>query len=191
MTGHKRNEYLRDEELIKQIKERNEYAMESVMQRYSRLLWKIAGSVLNGPGSVQDTEECVADVFIQLWQRPDDFDPSRGSLRAYLSAVARNKAIDRFRKMSRHPALELNEEILGSDPDPSEMLALRERSELLAAAVETLPPAERDIVVRRYCYGQKPREISAAMDIPVKTVYNTLQTSKSKLRAAIAEKGGF
>ena len=180
---------MRDEELIRQIIERNEYAMDSDMQRYSRLLWKIAGSVLSGPGSSEDTEECVADVFIQLWQRPEDFDPSRGSLKSYLSTVERNKAIDRFRRLSRHPALELNEEILGSDPDPSDLLALRERSEMLAAAVETLPLPDRDIVVRRYCYGQKPGEISKAMDLPVKTVYNTLQTAKARLRSVIAERG--
>ena len=180
---------MRDEELVKQIKERNEYAMETVMQRYSRLLWKVAGSVLSGPGSAEDTEECVAEVFIQLWQRPEDFDPARGSLKSYLSTVARNKAIDRFRRLSRHPSLELNEDILGSDPDPAELLSLRERSALLAEAVETLPQAERDIAVRRWCYGQKPREIAAAMDMPVKSVYNTIQSCKQKLRTAISERG--
>ncbi len=184
-----RSRYLRDEELIKRIKDKDESAIEELMDAYSRLLFKIGASVLEKAGTPSDVEECVADVFIQIWRRPESFDSSRGSLKAFLSALARNKAIDRFRQLSRHLPLELNDEILGSDPDPAEGMALKERSGLIAEAIEELPPEERDIIVRRFCYGQKPGEISKAMDIPVKRVYNSIQSGKLRLRAGLAERG--
>ena len=180
---------MKDEELINRIKDKDERAIEELMETYTRLLWKVCASVLERAGSPSDVEECVADVFIRLWQHPESFDGSRGSLKVFLSALARNKAIDRFRQLSRHVPLELNDEILGSDPDPAEGMALKERSGLIAEAIEELPPEERDIIVRRFCYGQKPGEISKAMDIPVKRVYNSIQSGKLRLRAGLAERG--
>ena len=56
----------------------------------------------------------------------------------------------------------------------------------LVAAVKTLTDAERDILIRRYYYEQKPREIAKALDIPLKQVENHLYRSKQKLRKAIS-----
>ena len=56
----------------------------------------------------------------------------------------------------------------------------------LAAAVNALADMERDILIRRYYYEQKPREIAKALDITVKQVDNYLYRSKQKLRKAIS-----
>ena len=44
-----------------------------------------------------DAEDIVQEVFLRLWQRPADFDPSRGSLLTFMLAMARYRAIDRLR----------------------------------------------------------------------------------------------
>ena len=56
----------------------------------------------------------------------------------------------------------------------------------LAAAVNALTDVERDILIRRYYYDQKPREIAKALDLPIKQVENHLYRSKQKLRKAIS-----
>ena len=161
--------------------------MGHVIDRYARLLWSVAGRVLKGAGSDQDVEECVADVFITLWQDPGKFDPARGNLRAFLSLTARSRAIDRCRTLLRRGDLPLNEDILAGELGLAESLLAGERKRLLLAAVETLGEEERDILLRRYCREQKPREIALALSLPVKTVENRLYRTKQRLRQILEQ----
>ena len=66
-----------DEKAIRQICSDDERAIAWVMDKYSRMLWKTASTILS---SEEDLEECVADVFISLWQKPKQYDSSRGKL---------------------------------------------------------------------------------------------------------------
>ena len=47
-------------------------------------------------GDTPAAEDVVQDLFLQLWRDPDSFDPSRGSLRAYVTVPA-ELPIDRLR----------------------------------------------------------------------------------------------
>ena len=86
---------MHDEAIVAAIKSGDETAIHEVILKYSKLLWSIVNSILCHVASDQDVEECVADVFVHLWQNPDKFDPHRGRLKSWLSMVARSRAIDR------------------------------------------------------------------------------------------------
>ena len=55
---------LNDEKIMTAIRNRSEVAINEAIDKYSTLLWSVAGRTLNNIGSVQDIEECVADTFI-------------------------------------------------------------------------------------------------------------------------------
>ena len=67
----------------------------------------------------------------------------------------------------------------------SQALLQEETRKELIAAVNALADLERDILIRRYYYEQKPREIAKALDLSVKQVDNYLYRSKQKLRHAV------
>lgn len=172
-----------DEKLICAIRARDERAIAHVIETYSRLLWSIASAVLKDVGSVQDVEECVADTFISLWQSPDKFDPARGSLKTWLSITTRSRALDRCRALMRRDALPLDEAAFLQCRELPEEALLREDARLsLQEAVDQLDEPDREILLRRYCRDQKPREIALALGIPVKQVENRLYRAKKKLR---------
>lgn len=100
---------MNDERTIQAIAARDERAIRRVMDQYSRLLWSVAGGVLQGVGTEEDLEECVADVYVFLWMHPEKFDPLRGSLKSYLAMVARSRALNRRRQLTRQDALPLEE----------------------------------------------------------------------------------
>ena len=56
----------------------------------------------------------------------------------------------------------------------------------LLKAVDGLEEPGREILVRRYCFGQKPKEIALALDLNVKQVDNHLYRAKRKLREVVA-----
>lgn len=168
------------------IKNRDERIINEIIVNYSKLLWPIASAVLKNVGAEQDVEECVADVFIDLWENPDKYNPARGSLKSWLCMVARCKAIDRYRALSKHSTVPLEGAMMMGRMGMQDALLQEETKRELVAAVNALADVEKDILIRRYYYEQKPREIAKALDLPLKQVENYLYRSKQKLRKAIS-----
>ena len=165
-----------------------ELELEKIIDKYSRLMWTVASRILNDLGNEQDVEECIADVFIDLWKDPDSFDSDRGSIRTWLCLKVRSKAIDRFRKLSLRLADELDPEQASQIPEPAEELIRRERTDELRTLIARLDDESREIVTRRFFMDQKPAQISRIMDLPVRRVENVIYRSKEKLKNGL---GGY
>ena len=178
---------MNDEKTISALREGSQKAMGEVMGRYAKLLWSAAGAVLEGTGSAQDIEECVADAFVYLWEHPERYDPRRGKLKTWLSVIARSRAVDRRRELTRRPAVPLEDGILSDDPDLAGELLREETRQVLLAAVNALEEPAREIFLRRYSYDQKPREIARALGLSVTQVNNRLYQAKQKLRTALSD----
>ena len=179
---------MNDETVIRSIRNREETAISHVIDKYSRLLWTVVDAVLGGSACVQDVEECVADVFIYLWEHPEKYDPRRGTLKSWLALVARSRALDRWRALQRRSTLPLDEltPIAGGTGVADGLLA-EETKRALREALKCLSPEEQDILTRRYYHEQKPREIALALGISVKQVNNHLYRAKQKLKTEMRD----
>lgn len=181
---------MKDEAVKDAIVRRDERMMGTLIDRYSRLLWPIARAVLEKAGCDQDAEECVADAFIYLWEHPEKFDPGKGSLKSWLCIVVRSRAIDRFREITRRSTLPLEEAVLSRTPGLMEVAMQQENRQELLESVKALEEPGKEILVRRYYYGQKPRQIALALGMTVKQVDNSLYRSKRLLREKLSAAWG-
>lgn len=172
---------LNDKKIISAIINRDEQMLAFAVRKYSKLLWKIAAPILINAASVQDVEECVADVFIYLWQCPEKYNPDKGRLSAWLSVIAKSKAIDRYRQIIRKRELPV-EEIAAESPVYAEMATTDAEHEKLLSCIGELDGKEKELIIRRYYYEQKPAEIAVVLDIPKKQVENKLYYVKQKLK---------
>ena len=186
---------MNDKKIISAIEARDERMLAFVVQKYSKLLWKIAASVLINAASTQDVEECVADVFIYLWQYPEKYDPDKAKLSSWLSIVARSKAVDSYRRLTRKREISM-EEIVVQSLEYAENNAADEEPEgiysrdKLRSCMEELDEKEKELVMRRYYYEQKPAEIAVALDMPKKQVENRLYYVRQKLRKMMDKQEG-
>ena len=173
---------MNDMQIINGIKNGSEAAVNYAMNKYSKLMWSIAATVLINTATAEDIEECVADVFIYLWQNHEKYNEQRGGLKTWLSAIVKSKAIDKYRQLSKKNEVSLNDEIINKETDVIDEIITVETKRELIAAINALEEPDREIILRRYYYQQKPKEIGFILDIPVKQVKNTLYKSKLKLR---------
>ena len=100
--------------------------------------------------------------------------------------VTRCKAIDRYRVLSKYNTVPLEGAMMVGRMGMQDALLREETKRELVAAVNALADVGKDILIRRYYYEQKPREIAKALDLPLKQVENHLYRSKQKLRKAIS-----
>ncbi|WP_265459292.1 sigma-70 family RNA polymerase sigma factor [Enterococcus sp. HY326] len=178
---------MKEEELYLGLLEHDERAYQQVMQDYTKLLWAIAASVLNDKNrfSAMDIEEVVSDVFIRLWQYPEKFNPSKGSLKSYLTVMAKSLAINKYRQNQKKNVLQL----IDNQEAKEQAIALAEEdwSELYSA-IQLLEEPFKEIIIRRFFYEEKPKEIRQRMKLSSKEVDNFLYRGKQKLKRILGDR---
>ena len=179
-----------DDVIIQKIIDGDEESFGYMIDKYSKLLWVIVGGILNNIGTVQDIEECISDVFVEVWQNPKAFIKQKGPLKNYLAVMAKSKALDRYRVLSKSKIVEINETIKSSDDDLLDYVINKEMYASLYEAIDSLSEPNKEIIIRRYFFEEKPAYIAERTNIPVKEVENRLYQSKLRLRIILTEKGG-
>jgi RNA polymerase sigma-70 factor (ECF subfamily) len=136
-----------------------------------------------------EAEDVVQEVFLSLWRRPDCFDPDRGTGRAWLLTIVRNRSLDHLRRrcqQAREDVWDMADRL----PDPQaadvlDELASAARAELLWQLVEALPPCQADLIRRSFISGQTHQEIADATGLPLGTVKSRIRLGLEKLRAGM------
>ena len=90
--------------LIKRLVEDPQRGMEEAVEKYTGLLWTLAGSYLENP---EDIKECVNEAFMALYENRERYNPTLGSLKAFLGGIVKNIAVSRFRKNAVREGLRL------------------------------------------------------------------------------------
>jgi RNA polymerase sigma-70 factor (ECF subfamily) len=138
-----------------------------------------------------EAEEVLQETFLQAWQQAGRFDPSRGTARGWLVVMARSRALDRLRSTSSAARRELavgRDELLvpsATDP-PGRRLEDRERRAGVLAALDDLPPEQRECLLLAFFAGLTHAEIAARLDAPLGTVKSRILLAMRKLRPALA-----
>jgi RNA polymerase sigma-70 factor (ECF subfamily) len=157
----------------------------------------------------QMAEEVVQETFLALWNRAELFDPSVGSLAAWLHTIARNRTVDRLRAAGRRPNLiplssaagdvegdqVALDRLVGAGTviggasvgrGPEGELAATELREVLRDALAQLPDAERTAIVLAYREDLTQSEIADKLGWPLGTVKTRTRRALLRLREALA-----
>lgn len=146
--------------------------------RHQAAIYRFAWRMTNSPASAEDI---VQEVFLGLLRRWEAYDPARGDLRAFLFGAARNQVRKRWREEDRWA--ELNNDMFLAPPfDP----LAGETTAYVAAAVQALPPLQREVLILREYEDLSLEEIARAVDAEIGTVKSRLLRARENLRRALA-----
>lgn len=160
---------------------------------YDRYAPTALGTALRVVGDREEAEDIVHDAFVAVWRKIDRFDAQRGSLRAWLMTVVRNRAIDRVR--GRRASIDVDDaderSLLRTGPNPTWEETLRNASASdVRAAMGSLPAEQRRAVELAYFEGYTYREVAQLMGVPHGTASGRLRLALAKLRDALAGTAG-
>ena len=155
----------------------------ALAEAYDQLGSAVYGAALRVLGQWTAAQDVAQEVFVELWSHPDRYDPAAGSLRTYLTVLARRRAIDVVRSELRRIARQERNHRLTPHQgiaSPSDEVEAAEAAGVVRAAVRLLPDSQREVVELAYFGGLSYREVALAVGIPE-------GTAKSRLRLALAK----
>jgi RNA polymerase sigma-70 factor (ECF subfamily) len=181
---------LDDSRLVGAIVDHDERALAEAYRRHGGSCFALSRRVLFDRALA---EEVVQEIFVRLWNRPERFEPERGSLRSFLVAQSHGRSVDLLRAETarrRREEREARQRI--SDPVDldREIINLNE-AEAVQSALASLPEAERAAIELAYFGGHTYREVAALLDTPEGTVKSRIRTGLGRLREALVGSGAI
>ena len=169
-----------DEQLVELFRAGHDEAFRVIHDRYRARLFAYTRQML--PGSRQDAEDALQDVFVRAYAglRANDRDLA---LRAWLYRVAHNRCVDELRRPPP-PAPELIELVRAPVQDPIAEAERRESLRRLVDDVRRLPEQQRSALLMRELAGMSYAELAAALGVSVPAVKSLLVRARVSLAAA-------
>lgn len=198
-----------DVQLVRELVQGSEQALETLYDRYGEAVFAAAYRLTGDRGIA---EEVVQETFLTLWNRAELFDPTAGSLAAWLHAIGRNRAVDRLRAAGRRPQLvgvispssdesesQALERVMAGGtvvagasqpPGPEEAADAAGLRAALREAVRQMPDHERTVILLAYQEELSQSEIADRLAWPLGTVKTRTRRALLRLREALGGEFG-
>jgi RNA polymerase sigma-70 factor (ECF subfamily) len=158
-----------------------EGALDEIYDQFSSFVYGLALRVI---GDARAAEDVSQDVFVTVWERPDAFDPERGSLRTWLGTLTHRRSVDHVRREEARRRRAIKDAARpDTTPDVEEMAMALVTAERVRSALATLPDEQRRAIQLAYFGGKTYRQVAEVVGIPE-------GTAKSRLRLGLRRIAG-
>ena len=163
-------------------------ALAEVYDQYASFVFGLARRVIGEPRGAEDVTQ---EVFVALWERPEAFDPARGSLRTWLGTLAHRRAVDYVRREEARRRRSERDAARRTTPVPdvAELASAILVAEEVRAALGALPDEQRAAIELAYFGGRTYREVAVELGIPEGTAKSRLRLGLRRIAAALNEAG--
>jgi RNA polymerase sigma-70 factor (ECF subfamily) len=181
-----------EREWMAQVQNGDKLALRKLYDRFSKILFGMIYKILRNK---EESEDLLQEIFVKIWNKADQFDPSRGSAYSFIATLTRNRAIDRTRsrafKNRRKDDYVINDDeysfnLRTENPNPEEKIEITERAVGVRKALAQLNEKERQVLYISYFEGLSQTEIADKIDIPLGTVKYRMRQGMIKLREMLS-----
>jgi len=171
-----------DAELIERCLRKDNSAWETIIARFRRKVFHIAYKFT---GKHDEAEDLSQEIFLKVFKSLDKFNRD-ADFSTWLSSVARNYCIDRYRAGKREREV-LVEDLVAFDlapasfGNPHRALEDRDRRSFLRKGLELLPEKLREAVVLRDLQGMSYQEMAERLRLPEGTVKSRINRGREEL----------
>src|SRR5215831_7022248 len=153
------------------------------VRRFQRLVYGVALTVTRDPTTAEDVAQ---QAFEQAWRHAQVYDSRRGSVRAWLTTITHNLAVDVLRARTSAPVDpdDLPALLTAVTQTPERLAVARDSAAGLRRALARLPAAQGRAVAMAGIYGMTARQIADTEGIPLGTAKTRIRDGMQKLRAA-------
>lgn len=156
-------------------------AVRVFVERYSAAVWSLARKYC---GSAE-AEDAVQDIFVELWEKADRFDPEKASEYTFVTMIARRRLIDRLRRKGRAVQMVPLTETVEPAQTQVDMLEQDDTVRLAKQALKELPDPQQQVIRHSIYDGLSHSQIAEKLGLPLGTVKTHARRGLMKLRDAL------
>ncbi len=158
-----------------------------LIEEYGGYVYAVVIDKLRSLCSSEEIEDCVSDVFVELFTNIHNFDSSKGSLKGYISVISKRAAINAYRKLSyrQHITMSADDEeteIPVSADNPEEDVQKKLFRQRLWEIVEGLGEPDSSIIVYQYFYDFKVSDIAKKLRMTAAAVQKRSLRARQKIK---------
>ncbi len=157
------------ESVLAQVAKREPNSLNFCIERFSNLIWSLARRY---SPSQADAEDAVQEIFLELWQKAEKFNPEMSAESTFVTMIARRRLIDRYRKLSRTLETTSVENDFDDQPDSSgsERVELIDEAAKATRCLDALVSNQRDILRKSIHEGKSHSQIASELKMPLGSV---------------------
>jgi RNA polymerase sigma-70 factor (ECF subfamily) len=180
---------LADEDLMPLVDRKDPAAFEVFYDRHGGAAYSLAHRIV---GDAETAQDVTQEAFLSMWRSGARYDRTRGSVRAWVLGIVRNRAIDALRRETgKAPRLDFDDEAVlerRAAPERTDSEALRrETAREVRDVLEDLPPEQSRVIQLAYFGGFSHSEIAQMLGMPLGTVKGRMRLGLEKVRMSLAE----
>lgn len=183
---------LSDEVLAARVARGSTEALEQLYDRYASILFAVS---LKVTGDRSAAEDLLQETFWRVWRSAATFQPQRGSFSSWLFRIARNLAIDAYRKGSVRPQVipdlaetgSVLDQAADPDADVPDQVQSAMTNRRLRSALESLPGSQRQVIEMAYFFGMTRQEIAKVTGEALGTIHTRARLGLQKLREELMD----
>lgn len=172
-----------EDDLVARVGRGEPAAVQAMVARQLPRMLALASRMLGDPAEAEDVAQ---EVMVRAWKQAPRWERGRARFDTWMHRVALNLCYDRLRRRRERPVAEPPDR---PDPSPGAEAGLqaRDRARRVNAALQQLPPRQREALV--LCHYQDLGNIEAAalMEVTVEAVESLLSRGRRALRVALAD----
>jgi RNA polymerase sigma-70 factor (ECF subfamily) len=174
---------MQPDELILQLKKKNEVAFSQIYDMYSENIFGIINNIVK---DVEIAEEVLQDVFIKVWNKSDSYSSDKGRFFTWLLNISRNTAIDKVRsKAYKNKRKNLDFDDFSFFIKDDMDLDSQSDGYGLRKFVDRLKPMCVKLIDLLFFKGYTQKEVSETLDIPLGTVKSRNRSCLNSLRETL------
>ncbi len=170
-----------DDELLGRCRAGDESAWDELVRRHTRRVFNIA---YRFTGRADAAEDLTQDIFVKVYQNLHRYHVGDGAFPAWIATVARNQAIDRYRRR-RDERLQDDPEVLALLPaagdSPVRAVERAETARLIHSGLRALPRDLREVLVLCELQEVSYDEAARLLNVPLGTVKSRLNRGRLEL----------
>ena len=166
--------------LIRGLKKKDEEALSSLIQNYSRLIYGIVRKTLRFNFNNGEINEVFYEIILKIWDNIEHYDIEKGTLINFIVSISKYTSIDYLRKINKVNKAKLQEEVL-MNLGYYDNYSLTDEIEDFTRLLSSLKDEDKEIFIRRYYFDEDIKTISKALGKNDLYLYNRLSRGRKKL----------
>lgn len=174
-----------DKELLLLLNTSPQDGIRKLADIYGGLVWSVTYGKLSGKFCREDIEECVSDIFFDIYQYRSKIDLEKGSIKTILLIITNRKIIKYYQRKSpgaEYIQWEESENLLPASGTSEQEVIRKEQNHMVFEAIKALGEPDSVIIIQKYYYSMAAKEIGKGLGLTKNAVEKRAKRALEKLR---------